>query len=112
MIAMRLLLVLAMVGCSLDGQSVSIRRPVSIYESGFSTLNGTCGQCLAVADFNGDGRADVLFSFGLQIPGTVFLPGKGDGTFGEGKPLAYVGSSAERVVAGDFNADKKTDTFF
>jgi hypothetical protein len=52
----------------------------------------------AGADFNGDGRDDLVGS------GFLYLS-RGDGTF---EPRRYLGAQ-EAVVAGDFNRDGKTD---
>jgi hypothetical protein len=68
-------------------------QAASIYAGG--------GQNISVADFNGDGKPDLLTGSG------VFL-GNGDGTFG---PQLIVGSSNPKSVTavGDFNGDGKPD---
>ncbi len=56
------------------------------------------------ADFNGDGKPDLV-----SADGTVLL-GKGDGTFTVGTPLSVGGQNAANLIAtGDFNGDGKTD---
>jgi hypothetical protein len=52
------------------------------------------------ADFNGDGKPDLIFA-----DGTVLL-GKGDGTFTVAAALSVTGDS---IAAGDFNGDGKAD---
>jgi hypothetical protein len=60
---------------------------------------------IAVADFNGDGKADIAVSNGsLSI-----LLGNGDGTFQ--LPVSYSVSSWT-LVTGDFNGDGKADVAF
>ncbi len=109
---MRLLLLAALLAPSLLPQVISFRRPANIYESGFSTVSTTCANCLAIADFNADGRPDVVFTFTLQTPFTAILLGKGDGAFGDPDFISFPATSADRVLTGDFNADKKTDILF
>jgi hypothetical protein len=60
----------------------------------------------AAADFNGDGRIDLLVS---TTDGSVaVLPGRGDGTFGA--PITSpAGGPVLDIVAGDLNGDDKTD---
>jgi hypothetical protein len=56
------------------------------------------------ADFNGDGKPDLIFA-----DGTVLL-GKGDGTFTVGTPLGLAGLSSTTLIAtADFNGDGKPD---
>jgi hypothetical protein len=55
-----------------------------------------------VADFNGDGKADIAY------PGTTVLLGKGDGTFGA--PIQSPGAPGP-MVTGDFNGDGILDLF-
>src|SRR5262249_29410957 len=73
----------------------------------YATGDGTAPEGVAVADFNGDGKLDVV----TANPGTndvsVFL-GNGDGTFGAATRFAS-GSYTNRVATGDFNNDGKVD---
>jgi hypothetical protein len=56
------------------------------------------------ADFNGDGKPDLIFA-----DGTVLL-GKGDGTFTVGTPLGLSGLNSNTPIAtADFNGDGKPD---
>lgn len=62
-------------------------------------------QSLAHGDFDGDGKPDVV----LYSPGGGFiLPGKGDGTFGDARPLAVDGAIVS-VAAADLDGDGRTD---
>jgi hypothetical protein len=64
------------------------------------------GGSLPVADFNRDGKLDVVMR---DSPGNavVVMPGNGDGTFRETEPVLVW--SIQTAAAGDVNADGKPD---
>jgi hypothetical protein len=69
-----------------------------------------------VGDFNGDGFLDVVAEYSNVYDdppagsGLVFVPGKGDGTFGTAIPFSQNSSlSAGPVLTADLNNDKKLD---
>jgi hypothetical protein len=70
---------------------------------------GTNPNCVAVGDFNGDGKLDLAVTNGGSNNVSVLL-GKGDGTFrnAPGSPIA-VGTNPYGVAVGDFNGDGKLD---
>jgi len=68
---------------------------------------GTTPAGVAVADFNGDGKAD-LASPNVNSATVSVLLGNGDGTFGAANSYA-AGDTTERIAVGDFNGDGKID---
>src|SRR2546421_6004093 len=68
---------------------------------------GTYPLAVAVADFNGDGRADVAVA-NIGANTVSVLLGNGDGTFQA--PQSYpTWSDPESIAVGDFNGDGKLD---
>jgi hypothetical protein len=85
------------------------------FTDGAIYLNGSGldADGVAVGDFNGDGKADLVVSDFMNQTITI-LTGNGNGTFTVGTPVSTgmpAGSTAyqRQVVAGDFNGDGKTD---
>jgi len=99
--------------CGLKGQTVSFLPPVDAVLSGFSPGSGTCGACLAVADFNGDGKPDIAYAYNDTIPFTGVALGNGDGSFRGGPnnqaPSIFGYDEVTGLFAGDFNGDGKMD---
>jgi hypothetical protein len=61
-------------------------------------------------DFNSDGNLDVILPYGSCQPGLVFVPGKGDGTFGTPVVInATQDNQYPGLLVGDLNNDKKLD---
>ena len=73
-----------------------------------STMKSYFGfYTLALGDFNGDGRLDLLATKGKTL--SVFL-GNGDGTFQPNLDTPFPGSAVGYdIVPGDFNGDGKLD---
>jgi hypothetical protein len=61
----------------------------------------------ALADFNGDGKRDLVMSIAPDNTVSV-LRGNGDGTFGATTTIA-AGSTAAALAVGDFNGDGRPD---
>src|SRR4051794_3325831 len=59
---------------------------------------------IAIGDFNGDGRTDVIES---SFRDQRIATGKGDGSFNA--PVTITSETSRAVVAGDFNGDGKLD---
>lgn len=69
------------------------------------SANGSSSSVVGVADFNGDGKLDVLTSASGTV---ILLLGNGNGalTYAAAYPI---GSSPSAVVVGDFNGDGRPD---
>ena len=75
--------------------------------SGTPPATGRSPQSLVVADFNGDGKADLAVANSLDNTLTLFL-GNGDGTFAVASTPS-TGNLPYSVAAGDFNGDGNVD---
>ena len=65
-------------------------------------------------DFNGDNHLDVIVPYALRSPamgsGLIYVPGKGDGSFGSPVLFSQQNSSVSQgVLVADLNNDKKLD---
>jgi hypothetical protein len=87
--------------------------PAVLYDSGGTNvlqINGSIFQGMAVADLNGDGKADVVVS-NLAGPSSTgngmlgLLLGNGDGTFKPVRSFGSGGYGATSVVIADLNGD-------
>jgi hypothetical protein len=77
------------------------------YRSAASYTLGKGPVAVALADFNADGKRDLIALNRTDKSYTV-LSGNGDGTFGD--PITYsLGKSPLALVVGDFNKDGKPD---
>ena len=68
-----------------------------------------CATCIAVADFNGDGKPDIAYAATLLTPVAGVVLGNGDGTFRPGEILPLSEALQGSPFAADFNGDGKVD---
>jgi uncharacterized protein (TIGR03437 family) len=79
--------------------------PASGFSEPIDHANGVSPASVAVGDFNGDLKADLVVADGFNV--SVLL-GNGNGTFQP--PVSYYGGpSALAVAVGDFNGDGRSD---
>lgn len=72
-----------------------------------------CGKILAAADFNGDGKLDLLvsnpYSYGNSEANWKIVAGAGDGSFNINSPIFSSTGDVDTATVGDFNHDGTTD---
>jgi uncharacterized protein (TIGR03437 family) len=120
---------LAVAGSTNGGFAVLIGKGDGTFSQSFAVAGcapnlacyGAAGYPLGVGDFNGDGKLDIITSYGFgQQRGAVML-GNGDGTFRElpgqtfsdGKLFPHgVGQFPSAIVVADLNGDGKLDAVF
>ncbi len=69
---------------------------------------GPAPRGTATADFNRDGRADIVTISDGTMGNILFVPGNGDGTFGTSAPIADT-TQVQGLDAGDVNGDGNPD---
>jgi uncharacterized repeat protein (TIGR01451 family) len=93
------------------GVSILLGNGDGTFQAAVTYTSGSLGQggggtSVAVGDFNGDGKADLVVSNSNNNNLAVLL-GNGDGTFQT--PVNYAVSTPISVAVGDFNGDGKAD---
>lgn len=89
----------------------------SLHQSSYASSSPSTGlepSSIATADFNGDGKMDLVvanygFVQGTPVNGLTILLGNGDGTFTAGPASPLINESVFAVAVGDFNNDGKAD---
>jgi hypothetical protein len=79
-------------------------QPARTYDSG-----GLNASALAVADFDGDGKADLAVLTSIQSKTLAVLLGNGDGTFQSANAYDSGGVFSSSVAVADLNHDGKPD---
>jgi VCBS repeat protein len=105
--ALRLLLRGAILAALCWGTATGVASPRSMFPAPRYSV-GHRPQSVAVGDFNGDGREDVVTASSDSVDVTVLL-GNGDGTFESGRPIHLIYDSARAVAVGDLDEDRHQD---
>src|SRR5581483_2608192 len=85
---------------------VYLNNGVGMFGTPVQSQMGTGVTAMAVGDFNGDGKLDLVAvgpTYGVKV-----LLGNGDGSFGPAQTVA-ADASPVRVLVGDFNRDGRLD---
>lgn len=97
------------------GSPVSTKLPALAFAGTLFLEAASAGITGTVADFNGDGKLDLVILLthdlsGLSSPviNAYFLPGNGDGSFGQAVQVQR-GVAASALASADFDGDGKPD---
>jgi hypothetical protein len=93
--------------CAAPVVSVLLGKGDGTFQPRVDYVTGCDDSWVAVGDFNGDGKQDLVTADPLDNTVSVFL-GNGDGTF-RPRIVKSAARGADAVVAGDFNRDGKDD---
>jgi uncharacterized protein YfaP (DUF2135 family) len=100
-------LVTANIGGNSNTVSILLGNGDGTFEPHVDYTTGRGPRSVAVGDFNGDGKADLVTADSAHNAVSILL-GNGDGTFGLPTQFA-AGRSPNSVVIGDFNRDGNQD---
>ncbi len=92
-----------------QGVSLLLGNTNGTFQAARSIVGGSHPNYVAVGDFNGDGKLDVVVANGTGTTTVSILLGNGDGTFQPAIDTVVGGLGATKVIAKDFNGDGKLD---
>jgi hypothetical protein len=90
----------------------STTKPELSFLSSSAPVMDPYPQSVAVADFNNDGKLDLVvpvYSIFTPLSDAVVLLGNGDGAFTAGPSVPAIGQNANNAVVADFNSDGNAD---
>ena len=103
---------LATVGGTISGgivHGVVIGQGDGSFAAGIALATNATGSAIGAADFNGDGRVDLLVLEPTSpFRANIYL-GRGDGTFEPAQTMDLVGGGTFTLAVGDWNGDGKPD---
>ena len=102
--------------CNTSSNSVSVLlgngvpgAPDGTFAAALAAVAGNGPNAVAVADFDHDGRPDLVVASNSASPGTSVLLGRGDGTFENAQLFATGGNGTSFIALQDFNEDGTPD---
>jgi FG-GAP-like repeat/FG-GAP repeat/IPT/TIG domain len=101
-------LAVANVGGSVGAVSILLGNGEGTFQPAVNYDAGSTPDSVAIGDFNGDGKLDLVVANHLGATVSVLL-GNGDGTFQSAVAYPTGGANPSSVVVGDFNGDGKLD---
>jgi hypothetical protein len=104
--------------CNSSSNSVSVLlgngtpgAPDGTFAAALTALSGNGPHTVAVADYDHDGRPDLVVASNSATPGSTVLLGRGDGTFDSPQLFATGGNGTSAIAVQDFNEDGTPDLF-
>jgi hypothetical protein len=88
--------------------SILLGKPDGTFAPKVDYASTTCPVAITAADFNGDGKLDLVVSSGIASSIAVLM-GKGDGSFNPPVTYALSASGSSGIATGDFNGDGRID---
>jgi len=83
--------------------------PDGTFAAAINATSGSGPNAVAVADFDHDGRPDLVVATNTGAPGTSVMLGRGDGTFETAQLFTTGGNGTSSIAVNDYNEDGTPD---